>query len=52
MESDQRYYSRRAAEEHSRACRAITAAARERHSELAKMFAVKAGHTADRFAIA
>ncbi len=44
MESDQRYYSRRAAEEYGRACRAITPAARERHSELARMFAEKAGH--------
>lgn len=42
MESDFRYYSRRAAEERSRAARAITDAARSRHHELASMYAVKA----------
>lgn len=42
MESDYRYYSRRAAEEERRAAHAVTAAARERHRELAKMFASKA----------
>ena len=42
MESDFRYYSRRAAEERSRAARAITDEARTRHHELASMFAVKA----------
>ena len=42
MESDQRYYARRAAEESSRAARAITPAARERHRELAALYASKA----------
>lgn len=42
MESDFRYYSRRAAEEKGRAARAVTAEARERHRELASMFADKA----------
>ncbi len=42
MESDHRYYHRRAAEERRRASRAVTEAARERHSELASLFARKA----------
>ena len=42
MESDHRYYSRRAAEEQRRASRAITPEARERHSALASLFAGKA----------
>ena len=42
MESDLRYYSRRAAEERSRAARAITDEARSRHHELASLFAVRA----------
>jgi len=42
MESDFRYYSRRAAEERRRAKFAVTQAARERHSELANLFASKA----------
>ncbi len=42
MESDQRYYSRRAAEEQRRARHALTAEARERHHELASLFARKA----------
>ena len=42
MESDHRYYLRRASEERRAAQRAITAAARERHSDLAKLFAAKA----------
>ena len=44
MESDFRYFSRRAAEERRRAQYAITPAAQERHSELADMFASKAEH--------
>jgi hypothetical protein len=44
MESDQRYYSRRAAEEQRRAANAVTPEARERHRELASLFARKAGH--------
>lgn len=44
MESDFRYYSRRAAEERRRAKFAVTQAARERHSELANLFASKAAH--------
>lgn len=43
MESDQRYYARRAAEERCRATRAITPEARERHHELAALFADRAG---------
>ena len=42
MESDHRYYSRRAAEEQRRAARAVTPEARERHRELATLFAAKA----------
>ena len=42
MESDIRYYSRRAAEESQRARKAVTNAARERHLELASLFSVKA----------
>ena len=42
MESDFRYYSRRAAEEQGRAQRAVTPEARERHHELASLFAAKA----------
>ena len=42
MESDHRYYSRRAAEEQRRASRAITPEARERHRALASLFADKA----------
>ena len=46
MESDFRYYSRRAAEESLRARKAVTTAARERHLELANMFALKAAQGA------
>jgi len=42
MESDQRYYSRRANEELRRALHALTPEARERHKELAALFASKA----------
>jgi hypothetical protein len=42
MESDFRYYSRRAAEESARARHAVTNAARERHMELANLFSLKA----------
>ena len=42
MESDYRYYSRRAAEEQRRAARAVTSEARDRHRELATLFASKA----------
>lgn len=42
MESDARYYSRRALEEERRAARAITVQARERHHELATLFAQRA----------
>ena len=42
MESDQRYYSRRADEERRRALHALTPEARERHKELANLFASKA----------
>ena len=42
MESDFRYFTRRAAEERRRARFAITPEAQERHAELADMFAAKA----------
>ncbi len=42
MESNQRYYARRAAEERTAASRAITAAAREWHAKLAMQFALRA----------
>ncbi len=42
MESDFRYYSRRAAEESLRARKAVTDAARARHLELASIFSSKA----------
>jgi hypothetical protein len=42
MESDVRYYSRRALEEQQRAARAITPEARERHQQLAMLFAQRA----------
>jgi hypothetical protein len=48
MESDHRYYHRRAAEERRRAARAVTEAARERHNELASLFAKKAAARAPR----
>ena len=44
MESDFRYFSRRAAEERRRAQFAITPEAQLRHEELADMFASKAAH--------
>jgi hypothetical protein len=46
MESDQRYYSRRADEERRRALHALTPEARERHKELANLFASKAAKPA------
>lgn len=42
MESDYRYYCRRAAEEQRRAARSVTQEARDRHNELASLFASKA----------
>ena len=42
MESDHRYYSRRADEERRRALHALTPEAKERHMELAALFASKA----------
>lgn len=45
MESDHRYFMRRAAEEQRRARHAVTQAARERHKELAELFATKAART-------
>ena len=45
MESDHRYFMRRAAEEQRRARHAVTQAARERHIELAEVFATKAAKT-------
>jgi len=52
MESDYRYYTRRAAEESLRARKAVTNAARERHLELANLFAVKAEQRALDYAAA
>ena len=45
MESDYRYFVRRAAEEQRRARHAVTQAAKERHRELAELFASKARKT-------
>lgn len=45
MESDYRYFLRRAAEEQRRARHAVTQAAKERHRELAELFASKAKKT-------
>jgi hypothetical protein len=45
VESDHRYFLRRAAEEQRRARHAVTAAARDRHAELAELFATKAART-------
>ena len=45
MESDYRYFVRRAAEEQRRARYAVTQAAKERHRELAELFASKARKT-------
>ncbi len=42
MESNQRYYARRAAEERTAASRSMTAAAREWHAKLARQFAARA----------
>jgi hypothetical protein len=39
MESNQRYYERRACEERRAAARSLTAEARARHGELADLFA-------------
>ncbi len=43
MESDARFYRRRASEELAAASRAVTAAARERRMQLAQMFLGKLG---------
>ena len=45
VESDHRYFMRRAAEEQRRALYAVTPAAKERHRELAELFASKARKT-------
>ena len=45
MDSDYRYFLRRAAEEQRRARYAVTQAAKERHKELAELFASKAKKT-------
>lgn len=45
VESDHRYFMRRAAEEQRRARHAVTQAAKERHAELAEIFAGKAART-------
>ena len=45
MESDYRYFLRRSAEEQRRARHAVTQAAKERHKELAELFATKAKRT-------
>jgi cell division septum initiation protein DivIVA len=46
MESDERYYARRAAEEGRRARYAVTPEARERHQELSRLFEAKAANRA------
>ena len=45
MESNQRFYLRRAAEERTAARRAMTPQARDWHSKLAQDFAERAAHT-------
>ena len=45
MESDYRYFLRRASEEQRRARYAVTQAAKERHRELAELFDSKARKT-------
>lgn len=45
VESNHRYFLRRAEEEQRRARQALTQAARERHRELAELFATKAAKT-------
>jgi hypothetical protein len=45
VESNHRYFLRRAEEENRRARQALTQAARERHRELAELFATKAAKT-------
>ena len=52
MESNQRYYHRRAAEERMAASRAMTAAAREWHAKLANQFAARASGALDETASA
>lgn len=47
MESDFLYYSRRAAEEKRRAGHALTEEARERHRELARLFAARASRVGE-----
>jgi hypothetical protein len=45
VESNHRYFLRRAEEENRRARHAVTTAARDRHRELAELFAAKAAKT-------
>jgi hypothetical protein len=45
VESNHRYFLRRAEEEDRRARQALTSAARDRHRELADLFAAKAART-------
>jgi hypothetical protein len=45
VESDYRYFLRRASEEERRARHAVTEAAKARHNELAELFASKAQKT-------
>ena len=52
MESDLRYYQRRAAEERSGAQRAVTAAARERRLVLAESFQRRVAELSCQLAIA
>ena len=46
MESNHRYWARRAVEEHRAAARAVTPEARARRRALAEAFALKAQHCA------
>jgi hypothetical protein len=51
MESDQRFYMRRAAEERTAAQRAMTEQARDRHAKLAQDFAQRASVSRMPFAV-
>jgi hypothetical protein len=51
MESNQRYYMRRAAEERTAAHRAVTTQAREWHHKLAQDFAQRALESTSPFAV-
>lgn len=52
MESNQRFYMRRAAEERTAAMRAMTPQAREWHSKLAQDFAARAAASSPQILVA